>query len=100
MASRQRPRCATLMPNATCAFASLRASANAGAAKPRESTSAMNNMPAAKGRFIWFESISNIDTGLDRMQGIYGEILVTKSKPYAMAQQHKTHHFRVILSAA
>src|SRR4029079_8649964 len=29
MASRQRPRCATLMPNSTCALASLRASANA-----------------------------------------------------------------------
>src|SRR6185369_14699809 len=29
MASRHRPRCATLMPNSTCALASLRASANA-----------------------------------------------------------------------
>src|SRR5258708_36879631 len=30
MASRQRPRCATLMPNSTCDFASPRASANDG----------------------------------------------------------------------
>src|SRR5262245_18243499 len=63
MASRQRPRCATLMPNSTCALASLRASANA---VPADTIAAAAMKSATRGIITDYRSLYRTLDGSSR----------------------------------
>src|SRR3990167_11532037 len=90
MASRQRPRCATLMPNATCSFASPRASASAGEAD-RSATAAQ----AAMRRAIT-ELHSLYTSGLAGMQGNYVHSSHAREQAICHGRDEESRSFRTV----